>query len=83
LAGRGSRGVFVFFLALDLAGGVPFAHLGGVGLSMALALATSRLAQVLVTCHLSQVIVFELGCSPPEERGDSGGNLRSVRGEFI
>jgi hypothetical protein len=41
----------VFFSMGARRGGVPFAKLGGAGLAMALAWATRRLAQVLVTCH--------------------------------
>jgi hypothetical protein len=77
----GSRRFLCFRLALDVAGGVPFGHLGGVGFAMALAFAISRLAQVLVTCHWSSHY-FEFGVLTTGERGDSRGNLRSGRGEF-
>jgi hypothetical protein len=60
-------------LALDVAGGVPFAQLGDVGLAMALALATSRFAQVLVTYHWSQVTVLELGFLTTGRAGDPRG----------
>jgi hypothetical protein len=67
--------VFCFRLALDVAGGAPFAHLLSVGLAIVLALATNRLAHMLVTCHWSQVTVLEFGVEgarPPEERGIQG-----------
>jgi hypothetical protein len=66
----GSSRYFCFRLPLDVAGGVPFAEFGGVGLAMALALATSRLVHVLVTCH-----VFELGLITTGRAGGfPGGN---------
>jgi hypothetical protein len=43
------------------------------GFAIALALATNRLAQVLVTCHWSQVTVFELGLLTTGRAGDPRG----------
>jgi hypothetical protein len=76
-----SFGLFLFRLPLDVAGGVPFARLGGAGPAIALALATSRLAHLLVTCHWSQVTVFELGLLDHRKSGgDSRGNRPFVLG---